>query len=291
MKQASLLDFADSDSDDNFGARISVPKNTDKMPALRKPRSRAAANRVEKAEPKTATRRAGAKKATAAEKEIERLALADTLTNDQPKATKGRKTKKQNAEEDDENADDVLATPPGSDEPARTKAGRGRPKKEAVVPDSVQKKDVPVAAKRGRKPAKAAHPAPAEDEPSEIPETQQAEDPMDVDGEEEDQVEDLPTFSRYSVPPSAQRTGSYQVPLSASKRSASLSDHENDPSIRRRLGDLTKKYEALEAKYMDMKNVGVTEAEKTFDKLKKTSEERTQSQFCPMFSHSHALGH
>lgn len=276
MKRSTLLDLVDSDSDDGFGARISVPKIVEKMPAARNSRGRAAADRVQKAESKSVTRRDGAKKAAAAEKEIERQALVDSAHNERSKGTRGRKTK-QPAEEVDEDAEDVLATPPGSDEPARKKGARGRPKKEAVVPDSVQKKDAPTAAKRGRKAAKVEDAQIAEEEPSEIPETQEAQDPMDVDDEDEDRVEDLPTFSRFSAPPSAHRKTSYPIPTSASKRPHSFSDHENDPSIRRRLGEMTKKYEALEAKYKDLKNVAVTEAEKTFDRLKKTSEERAQS--------------
>lgn len=279
MKQHSLLEFANSDSDDSFGVRVGVPKIVDKMPAAKKPRGRAAANRVAKPEPKTTTRRAGAKKATAAEKDIERLALADKPANEGTKATKGRKTK-QTVDAVGDEAEDVMATPPASDEPAQKKTGRGRPKKDAVVPDSVQKEKAPVAAKKGRKPAKVPDPVLTDDEPSEIPETQQAEDMMEVDVEEDDQVEDLPVFSRYSVPPSAQRKGSFHVPLSASKRSASVPDHESDPSVRRRLGELAKKYEALEARYKDLKNVGVMEAERTFDQLRRTSEERTQGKSC-----------
>lgn len=274
MIQSTLLALVNSDSDDGFGARASVFKAKDKMPAARKPRGRAAANRIEKAESKTATRRADARRATAAEKRTERLALSDRPTNERLKGTRGRKTK-QPAE--DEDVEDLLATPPGSDEPARKKGARGRPKKENFIPDSTHKRDAPAAIKRGRKAAKAEEPVSAEDETSEIPETQEAEDPMDVDDEEEDQVEDLPTFSRFSAPPSAQRKGPYHVPQSASQRPSSFSDHENDPSIRRRLGEMTKKYEALEARYKDLKNVAVTEAEKTFDRLKKTSEDKAQS--------------
>lgn len=275
MKPSTLLDLVDSDSDEGFGARISGSKIAEKMPVSRKPRGRAAANRVEKGESKATTRRAGAKKATAAGKEIERLAQADEPANERPKGARGRKMKP--TEEQDEDAEDVLATPPGSDEPSRKKAGRGRPRKENVIPDSVQKGDGPAATKRPRKAAKAEEPVPAEDDQPEIPETQRGEDLMDIDSEEEDQVEDLPTFSRFSVPPSAQRKGSHSVPISASKRPDSSSDQGSDPSIRRRLGEITKKYESLEARYKDLKNVTVTEADKTFDRLKKTSEEKAQS--------------
>lgn len=284
MKQSNLVDLldSDSDSDDGFVTRTGVPKTIEKMAPAKKPRGRAAANRVTKTEPKAATRRAGAKKAVAAEREIERQALADKPTNQRTKAARGRKvkdaeeTEEEEADEEVEGAD-VLVTPPGSDEPVRAKAGRGRPRKEAVVPESVQKAGKPLASRRGgRKAVEPEEPLPQQDVPSEIPETQ-ADDLMDIDAEEQDQVEDLPKFSRFSAPPSVQRVSSYYVPLSASKRPASSSSHDSDSSVRRRLGEMTKKYEILELKYKDLRNVAVTEAEKTFDRLKKTSEERTQS--------------
>lgn len=286
MTQSNLLDFTDSESDDVFSALTSVPKTTSaKMAPAKKPRGRAAANRVTKTEPKAATRRAGAKKAAAAEEEIERQALADKPTNERTKSTRGRKAKKvAEKEEDDEEGDDVLATPPGSDEPARAKSGRGRPRKEAVVPESVQKIEKPAPAKRGRKPVTVEEPAPQQDEPTEVPETQ-VDDLMDVDTEEQDLVEDLPTFSRYNAPPSVQRNNTHHVPASASKRPSSSSSLESDPSVRRRLGEMAKKYEALEIKYNNLRNVAVTEAEKTFDRLKKSSEEKTQSKRIRIANH------
>lgn len=276
-KQSTLLDLADSDSDSGFNTRVSVTKATDNMPAAKKPKGRPAANKVMKPEPKTTTRRVGAKAAAALKGEVEKLALTEKTTNDSPKPKRGRKAKKMAEEE----ADDVLATPPNSDEAAKTRGGRGRPKKSATVPDSVQKKVEASAAKRGRRPA-----AKQVDEQSasvfaqsdffEIPETQQARD-MSLDADEElDQVEDLPTFSRFSAPPSAQRINSYHIPHSVSKRSASILSHDDDPSVRRRLGELAKKYEALELRYRDLRNVAVVEAERNFDRLKKQSEERTQ---------------
>lgn len=273
-KQSTLLDLADSDSDDGFSTQNSVLRPIENMPAAKKPRGRPAANKVTKPEPKNTTGRAGAKAIAALEKEAERQALAEKTENEPSKAKKGRKTKKAA----DEEADDVLATPPNSDEPAKTRGARGRPKKGSVVPESVQKV---AATKRGRKPAakKVEEQSPsslAQDEPSEIPETQPY-DGMDIDADEEqDQVEDLPTFSRYSAPPSAQRINSYRVPLSATKRSASSSLVDSDPLAKRRLSEMEKKYEALEVRYRDLRNVAVVEAEKNFDRLKKQSEEKTQ---------------
>ncbi|KAK7748985.1 hypothetical protein SLS53_001010 [Cytospora paraplurivora] len=247
------------------------------MPAAKKPKGRPAANKVTKPETKTATRRVSAKAAAALKGEVEKLALTEKTTNESPKPKRGRKAKKMAEQE----ADDVLATPPNSDEATKTRGGRGRPKKNATVPDSVQKKVEAPAAKRGRRPAAnqvdEQSASSAQGEVSEIPETQQAE-VMDLDADEElDQVEDLPTFTRFSAPPSAQRINSYHIPHSASKRSASILSHDDDPSIRRRLGELAKKYEALELRYRDLRNVAVVEAEKNFDRLKKQSEERTQS--------------
>ncbi|KAJ3532548.1 hypothetical protein NM208_g8395 [Fusarium decemcellulare] len=48
-----------------------------------------------------------------------------------------------------------------------------------------------------------------------------------------------------------------------------------DASLRRRLGDLTKKYESLEMRHRDLREVGVKEAERNFERLKKQAEERT----------------
>lgn len=271
IKQSTLLDLADSDSDSGFNTYSGALKTADGMPAAKRGRGRAAADKVTKPEPKTKTRRVGAKAAAALEEEAERQALAEKAANPPVKATRGRKAKK--AAEDEDDADEALATPPHSDEPAKTKGGRGRPKKDAVVPDSVQKKAAPSAMKRGRK---AAADKVGQQAPAEIPETQ-ADDGMDIDAaEEQDQVEDLPTFSRFSAPPSAQRISSYHVPLSASKRSASSSLIESDPSTRRHLGELTKKYEALELRYRELRNVAVVEAEKNFDQLRKQSDEKTQ---------------
>lgn len=282
MPRPNLANLLDSDSDDSLVANSGSFENTGKMAASKKTKSRANANRVSKPEPKAATRRADAKKAVAIEQELERQALADKPTNQKAKSGRGRKAKatddtKEEEDEDAGNGADVLATPPGSDEPVRAKAGRGRPRKDAVVPESVQKATNPAKSKKGgRKAVEAEESAPEQEEPSAIPETQDA-DLMDVDAEEQDQVEDLPTFSRFSAPPSVSRGGTYFAPPSASKRPGSSSSHESDSSLRRRLGEMTKKYEALEAKYKDLRNVAVTEAEKTFDRLKKTTEEKTQS--------------
>ncbi|POR36650.1 Monopolin complex subunit pcs1 [Tolypocladium paradoxum] len=47
----------------------------------------------------------------------------------------------------------------------------------------------------------------------------------------------------------------------------------DDASIRRRLGELTKKYENLEMRHRDLREVGVKAAERNFERLKKQAEE------------------
>jgi tellurite resistance protein len=49
----------------------------------------------------------------------------------------------------------------------------------------------------------------------------------------------------------------------------------SDDTMRRQLEDLTKKYTALESRHRDLRDVGVREAERNFERLKKQAEERT----------------
>lgn len=264
-QQAALLDLVESDSEDGLTTRVA------KMPAAKKPRGRPAANKVTKPAPKS-TRRVSGRLAEAVDTEAGRAALAEKSTNQQPAVAKrGRKPAAKDVVIPD---DGGLATPP-NDNQSKAK-GRGRPKAvkpEPVqeVPDSVQQRAAP-AAKRGRKPAKELVEEEMED--TEIQETQEP-DVMDLDLEDSEQVEDLPAFPR-AVTASVQRT-SYQAPPSAIRRPLSASDNDSDPSVRRRLGDMTKKYETLEAKYRDLRDIAVREAERNFDRLKKQGDERAQS--------------
>jgi hypothetical protein len=60
------------------------------------------------------------------------------------------------------------------------------------------------------------------------------------------------------------------------RRAGSASDTErSDPALRRKLGDITKKYENLNVKYQDLREIGLKEAERNFERLKKQSEEKT----------------
>ncbi|KAI1497671.1 chromosome segregation protein Csm1/Pcs1-domain-containing protein [Biscogniauxia marginata] len=171
------------------------------------------------------------------------------------------------------------------------KAGRGRPKA-AKVQKTVEADDEPTEAqpeidtqppaKRGRKPKAKVTTPPIEPE---IPETQQPEveipetqpvETTDLSIEEDEQVEELPSYNRAGMS-SVQRAQPH-VLFSASRRPVSASDSEfHDPFTRRRIGDLMRKYENLEAKYRDLRDIGVKEAEHNYDRLKKQGEERANT--------------
>ena len=59
-------------------------------------------------------------------------------------------------------------------------------------------------------------------------------------------------------------------------RAGSASDTErSDPALRRKLGEITKKYENLNVKYQDLREIGLKEAERNFERYRKQSEEKT----------------
>ncbi|KAK9422456.1 putative Chromosome segregation protein Csm1/Pcs1-domain-containing protein [Seiridium unicorne] len=220
-------------------------------------------------------------------------ALPDDSTVDtgsKPKGPRGRPRGTKAAKISNPPEDSSLVEQP--EQPAAQPARRGRkpkaqvatPPMETEIPETQQIKPID----------------PVEPE-FEIPETQQVEayDALD-DSIEDDQVEDLPPYHhaavssvqhmpQYMVPSSAlraqhllpmstSRLQRHVVPFSASRRPMAASDTEaNDPSLRRRIGELTRKYENLEVKYRDLREIGVKEAEHNYDRLKKQGEERANT--------------
>jgi hypothetical protein len=94
-------------------------------------------------------------------------------------------------------------------------------------------------------------------------------------GDYRDEDVDGPTprpIARYtSVPRAASQSRQNSVPR---RRAGSVSDTErNDPAIRRKLGEMTKKLENLDLKYRNFREIGIKEAENNFERLKKQSEE------------------
>lgn len=164
---------------------------------------------------------------------------------------------------------------------------RGRVAK-AVAPESevAEETVAPVGRKGrpGRKGKGKAQEEPAVEEQSPeniIQETQvpevNAEMEVDIEEEEEEaeKEDSIPDVKR-------KESQAYNEPrrrqISISRhRAGSASDTErNDPAVRRRLGELSKKLENVEGKYDQLRGVGIKEAEKTFDRYKKASEEKTK---------------
>jgi hypothetical protein len=235
------------------------------MPPKKAKAGRPAANKVTKPAPKASTSTARANKRIAAAVEEEVAAGIETVKA--PGRGRGRK-RAAAAEEVEEVEDTVMTeeTPPAT----KQKGARGRPKK--VV---IEAEEPPAGARRGRKAAgKKAEP---EEEVSEIPETQPPEEAPSDSDDEHDDLADLPV-SRTPERAKPGR-GGVSAPSSVSKRPLhSLSPEKGDPALRRRLGEMTQKYENLEHKYRDLKEVAVREAERNFDKLKKQSEDKSKGE-------------
>jgi hypothetical protein len=103
---------------------------------------------------------------------------------------------------------------------------------------------------------------------------------IDADAEEDEIVEKTITRTAHSAS-RARSNSRHRQPSLQRRRAGSASDTErNDPALRRKLGEVTKKYENLHLKYQDLREIGLKEAERNFERLKKQSEERTKSMLC-----------
>ncbi|KAI1151630.1 chromosome segregation protein Csm1/Pcs1-domain-containing protein [Nemania diffusa] len=218
-------------------------------------------------------------KSTRAKQAPARDALIEKTGNVQEGNTRGRRSKRPIS-----NETDALEDPDVEDKP---RAVKGRPKAKVQRIAELEDEDelsqiqlettAPEPVRRGRKPKiNVETEIPETQQPEmEIPETQQV-NVEDMNIEEDEQIEELPTYHRPG-PSSVQRPQSRSL-FSASRRQVSASDSEsNDPALRRRIGELTLKYESLEAKYRDLRDIGVQEAERNFDRFKKQSEERANT--------------
>ncbi|KAL3418348.1 chromosome segregation protein [Phlyctema vagabunda] len=156
-------------------------------------------------------------------------------------------------------------------------ATRGRPPKKVSTPTdySIKVDETPeaskVAPRRRRKPAASKKDVSVEPEPEEEVAETQVPNEMEVDSFEEEMDSTIPE----PAPLERNRSKSQTRPAPSNRRVGTSSDNErSDPALRRRLGDMTKKLEALETKYKDLRELGVKDAEKVFDKLKKQVDEK-----------------
>ncbi|MCJ1308239.1 hypothetical protein MMC25_001892 [Agyrium rufum] len=107
---------------------------------------------------------------------------------------------------------------------------------------------------------------------------------MELDESEslgQDMVEPQEQIEPIYQPSQVARASSKQrQPPAPRVRTGSASDTDraggSDPVLRRKLGDMTRKYESLDLKYRNLREVGIKEAETNFEKLRKASEERSK---------------
>ena len=119
-----------------------------------------------------------------------------------------------------------------------------------------------------------------------IPETQPQSmdvdymEPVGPDAEDEDDHAPQSVFRQASHARAASRQRQNPGPR---RRAGSALDTERaagDPSTRRKLGEVTKKFENLDLKYRNLREVGIKEAESNFEKLKEQMEAKTKGRFC-----------
>lgn len=242
----SLAGLVGSDSEPDFDNLETVDAAAQKSTTTRRTRGRppGASNKVTKPAAKAACRISG--RAKAAISASARQVLGDksnTNTSRAPsRVRKGARCPVSNIASQDADTNDTRSA----------KASLGRPKMSGnsksangIGPEM----GVAITERAGRSASE------------EIPETQQPE-PMQLDeGEDEDE------------PVVLDEPSSLNTELEA--RDALPPHDMDDVSIRRRLGELTKKYENLEMRHRDLREVGVKAAERNFERLKKQAEETT----------------
>ncbi|KAI9671096.1 MAG: hypothetical protein M1831_005182 [Alyxoria varia] len=131
---------------------------------------------------------------------------------------------------------------------------------------------------KATKPSARQKPRPAVKES--IPETQP--DAMEVD--EPENTEDLRAPSAEALKRTTSRARSdsrpRQTPAApAPRRGGSVSDTERagDTTLRRRFNELSNKFETLDLKYRNLRDVGVQEAQDNFDRIKQQTDERANA--------------
>jgi hypothetical protein len=87
------------------------------------------------------------------------------------------------------------------------------------------------------------------------------EDPMEMDMEDEGANI---TRTEDSIPAALLETSPNHVPFGTAS---------DDVSLRRRLGDATKRYENLESRHRELREVGIKEAERNVERIKQQAEE------------------
>lgn len=193
----------------------------------------------------------------AADGDEEAVAPDNTAQTSKPtRATKGapaRGRRKAGAQKEVETDGEFQYTPTG-----------GRQQKAVVKSEKPEKEPEPTGRRRPKSVA-----APSEDIPEAEPAVQETVEETIIQEEAPEPV---------SVSPTKRRQSSLRAPQSSPlKRIHGAEDEKagSEPELRRKLGDLTRKYDTLENRYRNLRDIGIVEANANMDKLKKQCERMT----------------
>lgn len=210
---------------------------------------------------KPATKGAAAAKVKAAEAQIEQDGDEIQETQAPPPAVRGRgRAKKATGpepveEEADEIVEETMEVEPS---PAAARSSHAPSRGRKAVPKPVKE----AAATKGRKATQTKN----KTQPEPLPEDELLE-----SDEDEMQIDEPPVARNVS------RNNS-RLATSIRRRAGSASDTERgDPNLRRKLGDVTRKFENIDMKYRNLKEVGVNEATANMEKLRKQCDATTQA--------------
>lgn len=161
------------------------------------------------------------------------------------------------------------------EKPAKTAATRKTRK--AVDEEPPPKKDTKAKAATKQKATRRKPEPEAETDTMAIPVTQPEPEPDPMDVEQSIEIDEIRETQPPPPQPPArtvqQRSRVAQQTSAAPRRAGSVSDTERDPALRRKVGDLTKKLEAMTTKYETLKEVASSAKESNFDQLKKRTEQ------------------
>lgn len=287
VKRASTLSgLVDSDVEDMMFHELPTPDSAaeNRAPAKKtRGRPKVAPSKVTKTKA-PARRTSGRVTATAKATNVapakgRRKALADKTNRQDDGET----------EDVDDFEEDLLMEDAEVEEPVLAKQATTKPAKKAAVPrrnaakgirtsvDDSQAVPQPVPrAKKGRPARKEITEEPSPEKV--IQETQQ--DAMDLDGEADEELEEsvieqsVARIAHNSRQTSHSRPRQQFIPR---QRAGSASDTERgDPNLRRKLGEMTKKYENLQLKHQDLREIGLKEAERNYETLRRQSEDKTK---------------
>ena len=256
----TLAGLVDSDSEDDLGRSLKAIQSSRavaEMPASRKQRARTGvtASKVTKQAQKTTRRTSGRAKAT-----IERQALAKK--NENPQAGSAH------TEDSGSTSGEVL----------KAKGVRGRPRTKTRLGDGAEVHNQVAngmpdagASRRGLRTGRKGR------EVMEVAEDLEVLHPDSMDL-------DINGNAQCEPPPQKQPAVLLEQSVTSSQDDAvdrwpyDGSDMDRaDSADRKQLREMTKKYEALESKYRELRDVGINEAEGNFDRFKKHADEQAKS--------------